>query len=308
MICETKARDFAAINFDAMSFDAFYRVYFSARDLGAARLRHWPRLTSGIKRLIAFALPEAEVWVQVRSGLSQGMWMRLHLPREARLWRGEHEVTVQHSILAVVRPGVVVYDIGAHAGSLALGMARLVGPQGCVVAFEADPGNVENLKENSLRNHLAASLQIVPSSVWSHSAIDIPFRRGGPQRTQGGVESDGQHPVLGSGDVIHVPAVTLDDFIANGGPIPQMIKIDVEGGEFEVLRGGSNLFATRRPLIVAEVHHSQAAEQIGAWLTEYRYIARWIVPTEGFPRCLLAWPEGYDGADWMRRTDHRIPN
>jgi FkbM family methyltransferase len=289
-----------------MSFDALYRVYFAARDRGAGRmLRRWPRASRGIKRLITMVLPETPVWVQVRSGLSQGMWMRLHLPGEARHWRGEHELTVQDAILAAVRPGDVVYDIGAHAGSLALGVARLVGPLGRVVAFEGDPRNVENLRENDLRNHLAATLQVVPSAVWSYTATDILFRRGGTKRSHGGVETDGLHPVLGSGEVINVPAVTLDDFIANGGLLPQLVKIDVEGGEYEVLRGGANLFATRRPLIVAEVHHRQVAEQIGAWLTENRYCARWIIPSENFPRCMFAWPEEHDGAGWMCRSAGR---
>ena len=279
-----------------------YRMYFAAKDFGVpGMLCRWPRLARVIKRLLTTVLPETQVWVQVRSGLSQGMWMRLHLPGEARHWRGEHELTVQDAILAAVSPGAVVYDIGAHAGSLALGVARLVGPLGRVVAFEGDPKNVESLRENGSRNRLAASLQVVPSAVWSYTATDIPFRRGGTQRSHGGVETDGQHPVLGSGEVIHVSAVALDDFIANGGPIPQLVKIDVEGGEFEVLQGGTKLFATRRPLIVAEVHDRQVAEQIGAWLTGYQYCARWIIPSESFPRCLFAWPEEHHGAGWMWR-------
>jgi hypothetical protein len=106
--------------------------------------------------------------------------------------------------------------------------------------------------------------------------------------------------VLGTGEIIIVPAVTLDDFIAAGGPVPQLIKIDVEGGEYQVLSGGPSLFASRRPLLIVEVHHQQAAEQISAWLDEYRYCSQWAIPTEGFPRCLFAWPTEHDGAAWMR--------
>jgi hypothetical protein len=104
-----------------------------------------------------------------------------------------------------------------------------------------------------------------------------------------------------SGEVIHVPGIALDDFIASGGPVPQLIKIDVEGGEYEVLRGGTNLFAKGRPLIIVEVHHSRAADQIDAWLIEHQYCGK--CPNESFPRCLFAWPKEYDGAAWMgRRT------
>ena len=58
------------------------------------------------------------------------------------LWRGEHEPEVQNAILAAVRPGAVIHDVGAHVGTVALGAAQLVGDLGRVVAFEGDPENV----------------------------------------------------------------------------------------------------------------------------------------------------------------------
>ena len=228
--------------------------------------------------------------------------MNLCLPQELRLWRGDHELSVQHAILAAVQPGAVVYDVGAHAGGIALGVARLVGPSGRVVAFEADPKNAESLTENAARNHLTGSLQVVQSAVWSYTATRICFRCGG-LRSHGGVEADGQSPVIGGGDVINVSAVTLDDFLANGGPVPQLVKIDVEGGEYEVLRGGTNLFSKLRPLIIAEIHHKPAAERIGSWLVEHQYSGRWVIPNEDFPRCLFAGPEEHRGANWTWKSE-----
>lgn len=217
--------------------------------------------------------------------------MHLRIPEEAGFWRGEHEPGVQSVISAMVRPGDVVYDVGAHLGSLALGTALLVGTSGRVVAFDGDPENVERLRENSLRNQFGARLQTVHAAVWSHpSETGISFRRGSSQSSHGGVEADGNRPVLGAGELISVPVTTLDDFIAAGGPVPGFIKIDVEGGEYEVLRGGASLFANYRPQIIVEVHHQVASDKIGAWLEEFRYAAEWRIPKEKFPRCLIAWP------------------
>ena len=99
-------------------------------------------------------------------------------------------------------------------------MARLVGELGQVVAFDGDPDNAAILRESSLRNHLEARLAVVHAAVWSYSASQgIPFRRGGIRRSQGGVEANGQRPVTGTGEIIPVPAVTLDDFVAAGGPL-----------------------------------------------------------------------------------------
>lgn len=215
--------------------------------------------------------------------------MRLNLRKEVRLWLGENEPTLQTWLRSMVQPGIVLYDVGAHLGSIALGVARLLGPSGRVVAFEADPQNAEDLTENRDRNGLQGSLEIVSSAVWSHSAAAITFRRGGEKRSHGGVESGGHRPVLGSGDLVNVSAIGLDDFVAKGGPIPRLVKIDVEGGEYEVLRGAQVLFSNHRPLLIAEVHHKDAEHQIRKWLDNIGYSSRWITPAEHYPCCVFAW-------------------
>jgi FkbM family methyltransferase len=279
-----------------------YRMYFVLKDSSVGdRLRQWQRGGRGLGQLRR--LIQRPLWVQVQSGLSRGMWMHLSLTGEEAYWRGTHEPDVQNAISAAVRPGTVIYDIGAHIGSIALGAARLAGDSGRLVAFDGDPENIVRLRDNTSRNGLEGRLQVVHAAVWSLTSTDgISFRRGRTVRSQGGVEADGNRPVLGSGEVINVPAITLDNFIAAGGPLPQLIKIDVEGGEYQVLRGGASLFTHQRPLIIAEIHHQRAAEQISAWLGEYRYGSQWNIPKEGFPRRLFAWPTEYDGAAWMRAT------
>jgi FkbM family methyltransferase len=285
---------------------AFYRIYFAARDVGVPTwLFRWPQLVRWLLRFQALVerrvLPNTVVWVRAQSGLSQGLWMRLHLPDEVQHWRGTHETEVQNAIRAWVRTGAVVYDVGAHGGSFALGAARLVGELGRVVAFDGDPDNAAALRESVIRNALEACLEVVSAAVWSYTAPHgIPFRRGGTRRSQGGVEVDGQRPIIGTGEVVSVPAISLDDFIADGGTAPQLVKIDVEGGEYEVLRGGATLFTGQRPLVIVEIHHQQAAEQIDAWLSEHRYGARWNIPRESFPRCLFAWPIEYNAVRFGR--------
>jgi FkbM family methyltransferase len=277
-----------------------YRAYIALKQVVLDPIfRRWPRLQRGFDAtknfLVRCVAPSRQVWVQVQAGLAQGMWLHLRIPDEAGFWRGEHEPEAQQIIAAMVRPGDVVYDIGAHLGFLALGAARLVGAAGRVVAVDADPANIPRLHENSARNRLDASIQIVHAAVWSHASTqEIAFRRGTAGTSQGGVEADGERPVLADGELIRVPVITLDSFIVAGGTAPQLIKIDVEGGEHEVLRGGGNLFAQQRPILIVEVHHPQADAQIRGWLQEFRYSAEWKIPRERFPRCLIAWPSERD--------------
>ena len=278
-----------------------YRMYFVLKDSALERLiRRWQPARRSLEQLKQRM--QRYLWIQVQSGLSEGMWMRLRLPGEGEYWRGTHERYLQKAILAAVRPGDVVYDIGAHLGSIALGTARLVGDSGRVVAFDGDPENAVRLRDNAARNRLEGRLQVVHAAVWSCARSEgISFRRGRTVRSQGGVEANGNRPVRGDGEVVQVPVVTLDDFVAAGGPVPQFVKIDVEGGEYQVLCGGANFFASHKPLMIVEVHHAQAAEHISAWLDEYQYCSEWK-PPEGFPRYLFAWPPGYDGVRWMQKS------
>jgi FkbM family methyltransferase len=283
-----------------------YRLYFIPKDIMGRIVSQWPSLQrplNSVKSILRrYILPKTRTWLQVQNGLTQGMWMRLNLPDDARYWRGEHEPEVGRALVAAVQPGHVVYDVGAHLGYFALGVARIVGKSGRVVAFDGDPDNASRVRENVVKNDLGESVQVCHAAVWSRAEPDkISFRRGIEPRAQGGVESDGCRPVLGNAELIEVPAITLDTFIARGAPPPDLIKIDVEGGEYEVLLGATQLFGRHRPLVVAEVHHPLAVQQIGRWLEQYRYCTRWN-GTEG-PRQLLAWPAEYDGEAWMQRLN-----
>jgi FkbM family methyltransferase len=288
-----KPRHEASVNAAALFV---YRLYIALKTSVLDRtVLRWPRARSWFSALKDFVrrhlFHSRDVWLQVRSGPMKGLWMHLRIPEEAGFWRGEHEPEVLSAITAMTASGDVVYDIGAHLGSMALTAARHVATFGRVFAFEADPSNVERLRENVTRNAFDATVHIVPAAVWSRSsASGIAFRRSRVGASRGGVEADGQHPVLADGDNIQVPAVTIDDFIAAGNPAPHLIKIDVEGGECEVLRGGRALFATQRPYLIVEIHHQQAFEWFEAWLKQSRYAARWKIPIEDFPRYLIAWP------------------
>jgi len=275
-----------------------YRIYFVASQRRGMRFvfRKLPKAAQRAKQVVRdaflrFVPRNHRFLVRVQSGLSRGMWIRVRLPEEASYWRGRRERHAQDAIAAAVRPGSVVYDVGAHIGIVTLGVARLVGEEGRVVAFDGDPDNAAILRETCQLNHLEQSVRVVHAAVWSHTADKgILFRRGAKRLSHGGVETDKYHPALADGPAIQVSSITLDDFVASERNPPQLIKIDVEGGEYEVLRGGENLFRNQRPPIIVEVHHLQALDQINGWLQSFTYCARWDIPEEGFPRMLFGWP------------------
>ena len=157
------------------------------------------------KRAISYALerfllPRRRLFVRVRSGLSQGLWIHARFPEEASYWRGKRDPFTEKAILATVHEGSVVYDVGAHIGIVSFGTARLVGETGRVVAFDADAENVASLRSSCARNRFDQRMQVVHAAVWSQSTDKgVPFRRGERRRSAGaagtGFEPPGPHAV-----------------------------------------------------------------------------------------------------------------
>jgi FkbM family methyltransferase len=280
---------------------SLYRVFSAFQErLAALDTNRLPQSLIRARHAIRYAverfvLPKHRLSMRVRAGISQGLWIRARLPEEASYWQGKRERLTQRAIVATVGEGAVVFDVGAHIGVVTFGTARLVGETGRVIAFDADPENVTSLREGCVLNHFERSVQVVHAAVWSYTTDrGVSFRRGATCRSHGGVATDGYQPVLADGPTLTVPATTLDAFIASSRLSPKLVKIDVEGGEYEVLRGGKNLFANVRPFIVMEVHHAEAFEQISHWIAEFRYSPQWSIPKQGYPRMLFASPRGGD--------------
>jgi len=145
-----------------------------------------------------------------------------------------------------LQSGARVFDLGAHQGVVALQLAHHVGPDGLVVAVEANPHNAALARENCRLNE-------APNVVVEHAAAAsrpgwISFSR----------DWDGQ--AVGRGRA-KVPAVTVDELCGRYGQ-PHVLYIDVEGYECEVLEGASETLA-HAPDLYIEVHAGCGLEDFG---------------------------------------------
>jgi FkbM family methyltransferase len=197
---------------------------------------------------------------------------------------GKYEPLIQQKLSKHLAPGAVFYDVGAHIGIVSMFAAQIVGASGAVFAFEADPDNAERIKE-LVRRNMFDQIQVTPCAVWS-SAGHLRFERASAQssRNQGAIATV---PPVGNDNTIEVEAIALNDF-ARTHPAPTLIKIDVEGAEADVLRGSEEIFARSKPVLICEVHHGQAAEDVTRWLNERGYTFEWLEASSQFPRHLLA--------------------
>jgi FkbM family methyltransferase len=215
-----------------------------------AGLRQVPVLGRCVSWAGAKLVPRnALTWVQVQDGAAKGLWLRLN-PRTGRAYfEGHGEAEVQEALRRHLKTGMTFYDVGANIGLFTMIAARLVGEQGHVVAFEADPEIAERLREHVARNNFPWAF-VEEKAVWSKTG-PVPFARidagASPDRGLGHVVTEG------NAQTIPVSGVSLDDF-ALTHRAPDFIKCDVEGAEVEVFRGAARLLRENRPTIVCEMH------------------------------------------------------
>ncbi|MGC1415971.1 MAG: FkbM family methyltransferase [Candidatus Acidiferrum sp.] len=188
-------------------------------------------------------------WAQVQSGPAQGLWLHLNPRTGSTYFEGGCEPEVQEAVQQHLRPGMTFYDVGANIGFFSLLAARLVGKDGRVVAFEADPEIAARLREHVARNEFGW-ITVEEKAVCAGSGTVFFARIDpaiSPDRGLGHVVS------TSSGDTVQVSAVSLDDYTRTQ-PAPDFIKCDVEGAEVEVFRGAMRLLKEKRPGIICEMH------------------------------------------------------
>ncbi|HEV2382713.1 MAG TPA: FkbM family methyltransferase [Terriglobia bacterium] len=219
--------------------------------------------------------PDRCVWVQVRKGLGQGLWLSLY-PRTAKTFcESALEPALQEVLVKHVRPGMVFYDLGANAGFFSLLAARMIGTKGKVFSFEADPEVAQRLSGNVDKNGLE-NVRVIQKATWS-STGSVRFSRSdecrSPDRAWGKIVS----LPASTGETIVVPSTSLDDFALTEPP-PDFIKCDVEGAESEVFKGARRILAERRPLVACEIHSEQNRTQLTQFFDGLHYPLMWFTP------------------------------
>ncbi len=175
-------------------------------------------------------------------------------------WLGTYERETQAAFKHLIRPGDVVYDVGANAGFFTLLAAKLVGPTGLVVAFEPVPRNLQFLEQH-LRLNDVRNVTVVPAAV---SAASGSARFATSKNAAMGALAD-------AGD-LEVPIVVLDELISAGTlPPPAFVKIDVEGAESQVFAGAAQLLRDHHPAILLSEHGYVQHQQCSSLLESAGY-------------------------------------
>jgi FkbM family methyltransferase len=203
------------------------------------------------------------------------------LPRD-----GAYEDKFGVQLRQAIRPGDVVWDIGANVGFYTTKFSEWIGAGGTVVAFEpltaARTTLARMVAESVHKNIVVCDVALADRNELASFA----FTPG-----ENGISTTG-HLAEAQGSatsVENVEVVTASNAVAKFNlPLPNVTKIDVEGFEIEVVKGGAGVFdnLSSRHLFI-EVHFERLAERgkseslsemIGQ-LKSYGYSIRWIDPS-----------------------------
>lgn len=182
---------------------------------------------------------------------------------------------VDPSLLSLAREfvtvGNTVWDIGANIGLFTFAAAHCAGNTGQLVAVEADIVLAQLLERSArIQPKHVAPVEVIPAAVAVNLGIRKLIISQRARATNHLADYSGSTQTGGTRYVQSVAAITLD-FMSQFYPLPNVLKIDVEGAELEVLEGGISLLQRSHPILICEVMNHSTSLQVGNLLKGLGY-------------------------------------
>ena len=186
---------------------------------------------------------------KIRGGPAKGL--RFHGGDTLGYLLGRSEPAVQGAMVRYLPAGGVFFDVGANIGFHTVLGRRLVGPAGQVHVFEPLEENLAQLRRNLDANGFDATIH----------PVALSDRAGSERMIADGLLGRAR---FGQGERM-VETARLDDLAL---PIPDLVKIDVEGAEELVIEGMGGMLS-HRPAMVIETHGTD--REVERLLVEHGY-------------------------------------
>lgn len=157
-----------------------------------------------------------------------------------------------------IGPGDVVFDVGSEEGDISALIRQWIGyGDGGVVLFEPGERVWPNTKLIWEANNLPKPLACFHGFAANKTTIDHPDTDpytwlDWPECADGPVIGD--HGFCQLNERPDLPAITIDDFCEVTGLFPNVVTMDVEGSEFEVIKGMETVLWTHQPLVYVSIH------------------------------------------------------
>lgn len=181
------------------------------------------------------------ICVKIGSGPLKGkMWS---ITSGYKFIRGNYEQYKTDAFIKDFKPGTIFFDIGAHIGYYSLLGAVINKGDGHIFAFEPRPLNINFFKRHVKKNNIKNVTLIEAAAGQSDGYVKFDDNHGSAT----GFVSE-------KGDMV-VRQVSIAKLVAERSlPMPGFIKIDVEGGEIDVLTDLNGIIASGRPKMLIATH------------------------------------------------------
>ncbi|XBS68836.1 FkbM family methyltransferase [Acerihabitans sp. KWT182] len=161
-------------------------------------------------------------------------FMTLHL-----LEHGEWETPVRRELQRELTEGATFVDIGANIGLHTLYAAFLVGEKGRVFSIEPHPVTMAMLRQNLEINGLLERVELAQKAISNVDDATVAFEYFAEHPAMSGLKVSREilDKFNGTLKQINVETITLDSLVSRNNLVPDLVKIDVEGFEYNVLEG-----------------------------------------------------------------------
>lgn len=238
-----------------------------------SEIYRYPGLSSFFRKTLNYIYPPYRLNPFIISaGPLKGFKLEINVRYDKSFWLATHEPHLQVALEKIIRPGWIVYDIGAYIGYFTLLSSLLCREGGKVLAFEPESKNFSRLIKNIALNNLS-NVEVFPTAISDRSGWG-EFRPGNTL-AEGSLISGGKE----AGQSSDLPVYTrtrvesLDNMVFREGVSPPRgIKIDVEGNEVRVLTGMSRILKEFHPVIICEVHSALLGREVCDKLSREDYL------------------------------------
>lgn len=228
-----------------------------------------------LRELLRVIFRDKKFLAEIGDGIR--MFLSMNEPMEAHLFfEGVYEQQITACFKAILQPDDVFVDVGANIGLYTLLAAQRMGPRGKLFAFEPAPSAYRLLERNVGANRFPATIYLLSMGCSDQEGELILHLSA--DRNQG-LHTFGK-PDFTSLSTVTVPTCRLDNYLDKQNiSHVDLLKVDVEGWEYHVLKGCGNLLRqAQRPWVLFEAceHHAQAAGNsvynLKSYLTEQGYL------------------------------------
>jgi FkbM family methyltransferase len=186
-----------------------------------------------------------------------------------RFGRGAFDADLLRVASEEIEPKSTIWDIGANVGVFAFAAASRALPGGYVLAIEPDDWLANIIRRSAaLPENSRLAVQVLAAAISDKVGTKtlLIAQRG---RASNALQGVGRNQMGGVRDRVTVQTCTLDHLLESY-PMPDFLKVDVEGAEYQVLQGANRMLSEVRPKIYVEVG-SELSDSVTAKLREYDY-------------------------------------